>query len=136
MPGIKVSEVRAGMAAQLDVAFGTEVQVATAPDQITPPCLLIGMPTIEYHQAFQRGLDKMEIPIFGILPRTHDQAAVDLADLWISGAGPQSVLTLLEQDRTLGGACQTLVVRDAVAEIYTTGAIDLPTYHWTVEVYG
>lgn len=133
---LRVSDVRAAMAQVLEVAFGAEVQIATAPDQLTPPCLLIGMPSMSYHGAMARGVDSMELPVYGIMPRVHDQAAVDLADAWISGTGPQSVLTLVEADRSLGGACQTLVVRDALAEIWPSATGDLPAYHWTVEVYG
>lgn len=135
---IRMSEIRAAMAEALTDALLADVQVATAPDQLTPPSLLIGMPTIRYHQAMARGLDSMEIPIFGVLPRVHDQAAVDQADEWISGTGHRSVLTILEADPTLGGACQTLVVREAVAELWDlpSGSAQLPAYRWTVEVYG
>jgi hypothetical protein len=133
---LAVSGVRTAMAAALDEALGGDVQVITAADQVTPPCLLIGMPSVEYHRAFKRGLDSMRIPIHGILPRTHDQAAVDQADDWISGEGPRSVLTILELDQTLGGACQALVVRTADPQTWPTGQGDLPSYEWTVEVYG
>lgn len=133
---LNVTAVRAAMAHQLDAALGTEVQIATAPDQLTPPCLLIGMPTVRYHQSMARGLDSMELPLFAVLPRVHDQAAVDLADAWISGAGPTSLLTILHADPTLDGACQTLVVREAVAELWDGPTGQLPAYHWTVEVYG
>lgn len=133
---IKMSEIREGMAAALSDVMVADVQIATAPDQLTPPCLLIGMPTIRYHQAMARGLDSMDVPIFGILPRAHDQAAVDQADEWISGTGPRSLLTILEADQSLGGACQTLVVREAVAELWEASNGLLPCYRWTVEVYG
>lgn len=135
---IRMADVRAAIADALRAVLLAETQIATAPDQLNPPCLLIGMPTVRYHQAMARGLDAMEIPIFGILPRIHDQAAVDQADEWISGTGSRSVLTILEADPTLGGACQTLVVREAVAELweYPSGGAQLPSYHWLVEVYG
>lgn len=135
---IKMSEIREGIAAALSDVMVADVQIATAPDQLTPPCLFIGMPSIRYHQAMARGLDSMEIPIIGILPRVHDQAAVDQADEWISGTGPRSLLTILHTDPSLGGACQTLVVREAVAELWDlpAGSAQLPAYRWTVEVYG
>lgn len=133
---LNVSNVRAAMAHVLEVALGSDTQIATAPDRIRPPCLLIGLPTVRYHGSFARGTDVMEIPIYGILPRSHDQAAVDAADEWISGYGPRSILTILETDRTLGGACASLVTREAVAEIWQAASGDLPTIHWTVEVFG
>jgi hypothetical protein len=134
---LNVTNVRAAMANVLDVAYGTQVQIATAPDQITPPCLLIGMPSLEYHGSFtRRGIDGMTLPVYGILPRTHDQAAVDLADRWVSGIGPESLLVVLEADQTLGGACATLVVKSATAELWQSTNGPLPDYHWTVEVHG
>ncbi len=134
--GLKASKVRAAVAHQLEVALGTEVQVATAPDQISPPCLLVGLLAIEYHVSYARGLDVAELPITLILPRVHDQQAVDTADELISGSGPRSVLEILQADQTLGGASQALVVRRADPESYLSGAADLPAYRWTVEIWG
>jgi hypothetical protein len=134
--GLKASKVRAALAQKLEVALGAEVQVATAPDQVSPPCLLIGLLTIEYHAAYARGLDAAELPITLILPRVHDQQAVDTADELISGSGARSVLQILQSDQTLGGACQALVVKRADPESFLSGTTDLPAYRWTVEVYG
>lgn len=132
---LRVSAVREAMAHVLDVAMGAEVQIATAPDQLTPPCILIGMPSVEYHAAFRRSVDQMEMPVYVVLPRVHDQTAVDLADEMISGIGARSLVAILHADQTLGGACQTLVVRSSISEFYQiTG--DQPAYRFTVEVWG
>lgn len=134
---LQVSAVRQAMAVILEAAFGNEVQVATAPDQITPPALFLGMPTIEYHGSYSRaGIDSMTFPLWGIFPRTHDQTAVDLADEWASGIGDRSILVLLEEDQTLGGACQSLVVRRTDATVWNGSAGDLPAFNWTIEVWG
>lgn len=141
-----VGRVRAAMGEKLDTYLGADVQVATAPDQVTPPCLLIGMPDITYNASFnartgalvsRQGIDSMRMPIYGILPGVHDQAAVDAADEWISGTGPRSVIEILQGDQTLGGACASLVVTSAEPDRWQesdTGS--LPAYRWTVEVYG
>ncbi len=143
---IKVGQVRAAMADKLGEVLGADVQVATAPDQVTPPCLLIGMPDVTYNASFnartgalvaRQGIDSMSMPIYGILPGVHDQAAVDAADEWISGTGPRSVVEILQADPTLGGACASLVVRSTDPDRWQesdTGS--LPAYRWTVEVYG
>lgn len=143
---LKAGTVRAALAAKLGEALGADVQVATAPDQVTPPCLLIGMPAVTYNASFnartgalvaRQGIDSMLMPIYGILPGVHDQAAVDTADEWISGTGPRSVIEILQGDQTLGGACASLVVPNAEPDRWQesdTGS--LPAYRWTVEVYG
>ena len=140
----KVAGIRAGMAHALENALGTEVQVATAPDQLTPPCLMIGMPALEYNASFngrptvasaRRGLDTLELPVWLVLPRVHDQAAVDTADELISGTGARSIVEILQGDTTLGGACQALTVPRADSEIYPAPQGDLPAYRWTVEIW-
>jgi hypothetical protein len=133
---LNITNVRAAMAAQFDVAYGAELQIATAPDNLTPPCLLLGMPDVDYHHAFASGLDMMSFPVYVIHPRTHDQAAVDLLDRMVSGVGPESLIGILEADQRLGGACQTLVAQSAAHEIYPAATGDLPCYHFTIEVYG
>ncbi len=141
---IKAAAVRASMAHALEKALGTEVQVATAPDQLTPPCLLLGMPALEYNATFngrpttsssRRGLDAAELPVWLILPRVHDQAAVDTADELISGTGARSIVEILQADPTLGGACQALAVPRADPEVYPAPQGDLPAYRWTVEIW-
>lgn len=141
MPGqLKVSKVRGAMAQLLEVALGAEMQIATAPDQLTQPCLLIGMPDIQYNASFARGLDSAEFPVYLILPRTHDQAAVDTSDEIISGSGPRSLVQILQDTVTttgaLGGACQTLTVPRGEATTYLHSTGDFPAYRFLVEVYG
>lgn len=133
---LDVGAVRAAMKTTLDTALGTDTQIATAPDQVTPPSLLIGMPAVEYDKQFGRGSDVMRIPIHVILPRMHDQAAVDKADELISGTGGNSIITILYADRTLGGACSTLRVEDALPEFWPGAGGELPSYQLTVEVHG
>lgn len=133
---LALSAIRQAMAQTLEAAYGSEVQVATAPDQITPPCLMIGMASVTYHESAQRGVDSCEWSLWAILPRISDQAAVDLADEWASSSGDRSLAVVLEDDQTLGGACQTLVVRSAVMEIWSSAMGDLPAIRWTIGVWG
>ena len=133
---LAVSAIRQALAQTLETAYGSEVQIATAPDQITPPCIYIGMPSITYHTSSTRaGIDEMELSVWGIMPRISDQAAVDLFDELMSGAGDRSLLTIVEEDQTLGGACQTLLVRSALAELWP-GTTALPAARWTIGVWG
>lgn len=133
---LDVSAVRAGLRTLLENRLGGEVQVATAPDQITPPCLLIGMPELEYHKAFKRGLDRMELPVFAIFPRAHDQAATDRSDAWISGEGSESFVTIVGSDKTLGGTCQASQVTGVTSDFSPAAVGELPTYEFNIEVYG
>jgi hypothetical protein len=104
--------------------------VATAPDAISPPCLLVGMPTVDYHQA-QGGMTHCTWPVFAILPRAHDQAAVDQFDIWLNVG---SVRGALELDVTLGGAVQNIVVTDATPQVYAGPNGDLPCYRFDCQL--
>lgn len=133
---LDVAAVRKGIERTLQDPLGSYVQIATAPDQITPPCLYIGMPTVLFNQSFAKGLDVMNIPIMLLLPRTHDQAAVDQADALISGDGPSSLRHLLQEDQSLRGSCQTCVLNSATPDFYQGATGELPSYSIDLEVYG
>lgn len=130
---LDVTAARAAVRQLLTVKLGNEVQVVVGADQLTPPCLLIGMPTITY-QGGAQGFDQAEWPLFAILPRTHDEAAVERADRWIAREGPESVRAILMEDQTWGGTIAGLFVRTAVAEIYEGPTGQLPDYRWDLEV--
>jgi hypothetical protein len=124
---VSVATIRTGFASAL-ATLGTNV--ATAPDALTPPCLLVGMPRIQYHQSYG-GLTMQEWTIYAVVPRIADQAAVDKLDAWADVTG---VLAALNADRTLGGACATLVVREAVPETISTAQGVLPCLRYLIEV--
>ena len=133
---LDVPAVREGLRRILENQLGGEIQVATAPDQVTPPCLLIGMPRVTYHQAFRRGLDTSTWPLYALFPRTHDQSAIDASDRWISGGGPESVVTIVNAAKTLGGACDAAMVIDATPDLWPGSTGELPAYRFDIEVYG
>lgn len=125
--------VRAGLAATL-APLG--VPIALAPDQMTPPCVMIGMPSIQYNMAFAQGLDVAEWPVYVVAPRIHDQAAVDQLDAWVASTGAASVRALIQASQTLGGSAQANVVHEAKAQTMSTPGGELPCYLFRVEVWG
>lgn len=129
---LDLTAARAAMVKILETALGATVQVAVAPDQMTPPCLLVGMPTVDYHTT-AGGLDEAEWPLFAVLPRTHDVAAVECSDRWVSSDGPESVRKILMADQTWAGTITGVFIRRAVAEI---SDYQLPSYRWDMEVKG
>jgi len=78
----------------------------------------------------------MNIPLFALLHRTHDQSAIDLSDVWISGVGSKSVVEIVNADRSLNGSCQTSQVVDATAEFWPGTTGELPAYNFNLEVWG
>jgi hypothetical protein len=133
---IRVAGIRQAASIVLQNAY-PDVQIATAPDQINPPSLYIGMPSVQYNVASQGGLDVASWPIVLVLLRTPDQGTMDFYDELAAGTGDRSLRSVLQEDQTLGGACQTLAVRAVQATEWNTGTGgQLPSATWEVEVYG
>lgn len=126
---------RAAAKSLLEAALGAEVQVVVSPDQITPPCLLIGMPTVNY-QAGAQSIDQADWPVYAVLPRIHDEAAVERSDRWISRDGTESVRRILMEDQSWVGTIAGVFVRSAVAEVGEGSGAQLPEYRWDLEVHG
>jgi hypothetical protein len=130
---LAMSAVRAGLAAALK-PLG---RVHTSPDQLSPPCFLVGMPEVVFDQTFARGLDMLRVPVFAVTQREPDRAAIAQLDVWLSGDA-DGVHRALRSDPTLDGACQTLRVVDARPQPIPRGdgQGDWPAYSFQVEVYG
>lgn len=59
---------------------------------VSPPAVVVGMPDeIEYDQTYGRGMDRMTIPVFLVVPKPQDRSARDFAAQYANGAGPASV---------------------------------------------
>lgn len=110
--------------------------IYTTPDQITPPCFVIGMPDIDYHTAMARGADASVWPVHAVMPRVSDVAAVAQLDAWLAGIGATSVLGAIEVDKTLGGACSATITDTAVPEAWPSAQGDLPSYRFTIQIWG
>lgn len=125
-----IASARAALVRILEAELGTNTQVVVAPDQVTPPCLLIGMPTIDYGTT-GGGLMELVWPLFAILPRAHDVAAVAQADAWVA---PDGVRRIVMADQSWAGTISAVFIRSAVAELYDGPTGQLPQYRWDMEV--
>jgi len=103
-----VAAIRSGLKTRLATS-STFVQIAaTMPDTISPPCAVIDIEGVTYHQAFGNGLELLTFQVTVIAQRFDTAANQALLDGLISGSG--SVRALIEGDVTLGGACSTCQV--------------------------
>lgn len=85
------------------------------PEQVNPPMAVISLQSVTYHRAMSGGLSAWEFVISAVGGRMGDRAAQLQLDGWMSYDGDQSIRAAIEDDRTLGGACSTLLVADMVA---------------------
>lgn len=85
------------------------------PEQLNPPMAVIGLQSVTYHRAMSGGLSAWDYVVSAVGGRMGDRAAQIQLDGWMSYDGAQSIRAAIEDDRTLGGACSTLIVADMVA---------------------
>lgn len=135
-------DIRAGIAANLEpllISNGGPVgQVLPfLPSNPTPPCIYVADDAISYDLANRRGLDQLAFVVVALVSFTTDQAAQESLDELRDPSGSSSIKTLIESDRTLGGACQDLRVTEASKpQLYVrdSGPASLGA-EWTVQVY-
>jgi hypothetical protein len=104
-----LTEIREGLAANLDtIPFLNES--AYLRSNPTPPCAEIQPGEVEYDLAFHRGQDKWTLTVRVMVGVSTDQGAQKRLDKMLSPSGEYSVKEAVEQDSTLGGACDDLRV--------------------------
>lgn len=107
-----ISEMRDALAANLATIPG----LRTAPELIdnpSPPVALVSLESIEYDQAYQRGLTLYSFTIIVIVGRAAERTAQRKLDDYLANDGEQSVKVAVESDRTLSGYAQDLRVVSA-----------------------
>jgi hypothetical protein len=108
-----------------------------AQSNLSPPVIYVTRGETTFDLAMSRGGDLITYLVVALISHTQDIEAQELLDQLLDGTGSSSVKTLIESDRTLGGACQASTV-DKVSrpQLYETASLP-PALgcEWTVEVY-
>jgi hypothetical protein len=83
-----------------------------APDQITPPQAIIGIPPIEsYHATMRRGRMTIEPVVYVLVSAALDRTGQERLAGYADPAGPTSVVSAIYADKTLGGVAEDVFVR-------------------------
>lgn len=107
-----ISDIRDGIATNLATVPGLRV-AGELIDNPSPPVALLSLDSIDYDQAYQRGLNLLTFTITLIVGRAAERTAQRKLDGYMQLTGDQSVKVAVESDRTLSGACQDLRVTTA-----------------------
>ena len=105
-----VSQVATGLATRLATISGLRTYTYQ-PEQLNPPFAYPQINRVEYHRAFGGGDVVMDWTVHVVVGRYTDRTAHALLDDFLSYSGAKSVRSVIEGDTTLGGVCQTLIVR-------------------------
>lgn len=137
------TQIRKGIATNLG-SLGDPWQVS--PYMIgnpTPPTIWVVPEESDYDEAMGRGLDCLKFTVQAFVGVVADQQAQARLDALLDPASSTSVKALVESDKTLGGAVQTLrVVKHHGYQIYEHPNVGRGMSHgqfvgsqWSVDVY-
>lgn len=131
-----VSQVAEGLKTRLATISGLRTY-SYQPEQENPPFGYPQINRIDYHRAFSGGDVVMDWTIYVVVGRWLDRTAHASLDDYLSYSGAKSVRAAIEADPTLGGVCQTLIVRSGadITSLDANGAQFL-VIQMQVEVHG
>lgn len=131
-----VSQVATGLATRLGTISGLRTSTFQ-PEQLNPPFAYPVLNRIEYHRAYQGGDVVMDWSVYVIVGRWTDRTAHQALDDYLSYSGAKSIRAAIEGDTTLGGVCQTLIVRSGldISSLDANGA-EFLQIQLQVEVHG
>lgn len=93
---MNISSVSAELVTKLASLTGLRAY-AFPPDALTPPTAIIGYPeSIAFDGTFNRGMDRMTVPVYLVLDRNWDRATAQGFSDYTAGAGASSFKQLLE----------------------------------------
>jgi hypothetical protein len=131
-----ISQVATGLQTALSTISGLRT-FSYQPEQENPPFAYPQLNSVNYHRAYQGGDVVMDWTVFVVVGRWLDRTAHAALDDYLSYSGSKSVRAAVEADTTLGGVCQTLIVRSGadITSLDANGAQFL-VIQLQVEVHG
>lgn len=100
---MSITAIRDGLETNLETVSGLRAY-SEIPENPQVPCAVVQLQTIEYDQAFQKGLVFYNFEITVIVGRFSVQQAQENLNDYADNSGAKSVKIALESDKTLGGA--------------------------------
>lgn len=107
-----VRQIREGVATLLDGITGLRAY-STIPGQFSPPAAIVGMPSVDFDAAHQRGLDEWSVTVWVLVAHQSDRHAETSLEKYLNPSGATSVKATIEADGTLGGVVSDTVVTRA-----------------------
>jgi len=131
---MSLADIRAGLGQNLSDISGIRIY-EEIPDNAAMPCAVIQLVSVDYDQAFQRGLTEYNFTIRLIVTRVTERRAQRKLDQFIDD-GARSVKTAVQSDLTLGGAafdCRVTGMDNA--DTVTIGGTEYMAADFAVTVY-
>lgn len=97
-----ISTLRTQIATNLSTITGLRT-TSTMPDNPNPPVAIVIPRSVDYNDAFQRGMQTYGFNVMVIVGRADERSAQNKLDTFCSSTGSASIKLAVESDRTLGG---------------------------------
>ena len=117
---MSIADLRDGLATNLSTISGLRTSI-DIPDNPNPPMAVIALETVNYYEAFQRGLTIYRFTITLLASRVSERRAQAKLDAYTSDDGASSVKSAIESDKTLGGSAYDV----RVTEMSNYGTVSL-----------
>ena len=116
---MNITNIRQGIEDNLETISGFRAY-SEIPENPQVPCGVVVLNSVEYDQAFQRGLTELSFNITVIVGRFSVQQAQENLNKY-AGDGGKSIKTAIESDKTLNGSA----VDTRVVSMNSISALDL-----------
>lgn len=130
----QLRDLRTAIAAKLDTIVGLRVYDFPS-DRIEPPAAVLSLPETPYDVTFGGRSDEWNFPLWILVAKADDKAAYGEMVDYLEAEGSKSVRAILEADRTLGGACDTIAVVGAKPMFATIAGTEFLAVEFDLEVY-
>lgn len=100
---MSLTDIRDGIATNLATISGLRT-TAEIPDNPSPPIAIVQLRSIQYDQAFRKGLAVYTFTVSVIVGRVQEREAQRRLNAYSDNSGASSVKSAIESDKTLGGA--------------------------------
>jgi hypothetical protein len=97
-----ITELRTAIATNLGTITGLRTS-PEMPDNPNPPIALVRPTTVDYNQAFAKGMTRYGFAVVVIVGRAAEKTAQRSLDAYCSSTGASSIKNAVESDKTLGG---------------------------------
>jgi len=116
---LNITEIRDGLETNLETVSGLRAY-SEIPENPQVPCAVVSLNSVDYDQAFQRGLSELSFNVTVIVGRFSVQQAQEHLNDY-AGNGSKSIKTAVQSDRTLGGKA----VDTVLTSMNSISALDL-----------
>ena len=116
---MNITEIRDGLETNLETVSGLRAY-SEIPENPQVPCAVVALNSVDYDQAFQRGLTELSFNVTVIVGRFAVQQAQEHLNDY-AGNGSKSIKTAVQSDRSLGGKA----VDTVLTSMNSISALDL-----------